>query len=225
MCDSNEFARRQRAGKLTLQTEKRQRTTFQHEDRPRLLRRLVYLGGWCGVDLLVQQITLEARKVIEMRIRRGRYMRSNRARKLQPTPSEAVQEPSTKPALGRSHDAYATFYVALAFAGLLFFLGRARVESDWVGWTGCAITFLALIAAVYYFRRAYGFSSQGIDELPRGAVASTFMCLIFAMQYIPAALYAQYFEESLFGYAVSCLTLAVVVVGPLRAALGKAPHG
>ena len=152
-------------------------------------------------------------------------MRSNRPRKPRPAPSQAAQRPATKPALGQSHDAYATFYVALAFAGLLFFLGRARVESDWVGWSGCAIAFIALIAAVHYFTRAYGFSAQGIDELPRGAVASTFMCLIFAIQYIPAALYAQYFEESLFGYAVTCLTLAVIVVGPLRAALGKAPQG
>lgn len=131
---------------------------------------------------------------------------------------------SRKPALGRSHDAYATFYVALAFAGLLFFLGWARVESDWMGWTGCVIAFFVLIAAVHYFMRAYGFSSQGIDELPRGAVASTFMCFLFAMQFIPGALYAQYFEESLFGYAVTCLTLAGIVVGPLRAALGKAPQ-
>lgn len=93
-------------------------------------------------------------------------MRSNRPRKTRWTASGAVQEPATKPALGRSHDAYATFYVALAFAGMLFFLGRARIESDWVGWTGAGIALVALIAAVHYFKRAYGFSSQGIDELP-----------------------------------------------------------
>ena len=151
-------------------------------------------------------------------------MRSNRPRKTRWTASGAVQAPATKPAIGRSHDAYATFYVALALAGLLFFLGRARIESDWVGWTGAGIALVALIAAVHYFKRAYGFSSQGIDELPRGAVASTFMCFLFGMQYIPGALYAQYFDESLFGYAITCLALAGIVVGPLRAALGKAPQ-
>jgi len=151
-------------------------------------------------------------------------MQNNRPRKLRPTGSEPVQKPATRPALGRSHDAYATFYVALAFAGLLFFLGRARVETDWIGWTGSLFAFIALIAAAHYFKRAYGFSSQGVDELPRGAVASTFMCLLFGLQYIPGALYAQFFEESVLGYAVMCLALAGIVVGPLRAALGKAPR-
>ena len=151
-------------------------------------------------------------------------MPSNRPSKSRPTASESVHKPVTKPALGRPHDAYATFYVALVFAGLLFFLGRARIESDWVGWTGSLIGFIALIATVHYFKRAYGFSSQGVDDLPRGAVASTFMCLLFGLQHIPGALYAQVFEENVFGYAVMCLALAGMVVGPLRAALGKAPQ-
>jgi len=150
-------------------------------------------------------------------------MPSKRPSKSRQTASGPVAKPATKPALGRPHDAYATFYVALAFAGLLFFLGRARVEADWVGWTGTLIAFIALIASAHYFMRAYGFSSKGVDDLPRGAVATTFMCLLFGLQYIPGALYAQVFEESVFGYAVMCLALAGIVVGPLRAALGKAP--
>lgn len=146
-----------------------------------------------------------------------------RTRRTRPTLSEAVQEPEPKPALGRSHDAYATVCVTLAFAALLFFTGRARIESDWVGWTGFGVSLAALFAAVHYFKRAYGFSSRGSDELPRGAVASTFFCFL-GMQYVTPALYAQYFQESLFGLCLACLALAGLVVGPLRAALGKAPQ-
>src|SRR5690625_4189165 len=101
-------------------------------------------------------------------IGQGIYMPSNRPSKSRPTASEPVAKPATKPALGRPHDAFATFYVALAFAGLLFLLGRARVEADWVGWTGTLIAFIALIASAHYFMRAYGFSSKGVDDLPRG---------------------------------------------------------
>ena len=138
--------------------------------------------------------------------------------------SEAVREPEPKPALGQSHDAYATVCVTLALAALFFFVGKARVESDWVGWAGFGIAMAALFAAAHYFKRSYGFSNQGYDELPRGAVASTFMCVIFGMQFIAPALYNQYFEEGIFGLSLICLTLAGIVVGPVRAALGKAPQ-
>lgn len=58
----------------------------------------------------------------------------------------------------------------------------------------------------------------------RGAVASALMCFVLVMQLIPAALYVQYFDESVVGCSVTCLALAGIVVEPLRAALDKAPQ-
>ncbi len=128
----------------------------------------------------------------------------------------------SKPPLGPPHDAYAAFWAAIALAIFLFFVGRLQVEGDWLGWTGFGVTVCGLYLAGYYFQRAYGFSNKGWHELPRGAIASLLMCAVFGIQFIPSALYAQYFSESIFGLSLIYLTLAVLIVAPIRVTLGKA---
>lgn len=60
------------------------------------------------------------------------------------------------------------------------------------------------------------------DNLPRGAVATGLMCLMFGLSFITPALYNQYAAEGLFGLSVTFLVLAGLIMAPLRAALGKA---
>lgn len=136
--------------------------------------------------------------------------------------SEAVQEPRPKPALGPPHDAYAAVSVALLFAASLFFSGRVRAESDWIGWVGVLGSLLFLIAAVHYFQRAYGFRSRGWGRAPMGSVMATYFAVMLTFQFVGPAVYNQFADESVFGLALSCLAVAVLVVGPLRAALGRA---
>ena len=136
--------------------------------------------------------------------------------------SEAAREPRPKPALGPPHDTYATVGLSLAFAAALSFAGRASVEADAVGWTGMLTSLAMTIALIFYFQRAYGFSSRGWGNTPKSAVMAAVFGFIFMLQFVPAALYQQYFQESLLGYSMSCLALAILSAGILRAALGKA---
>lgn len=136
--------------------------------------------------------------------------------------SEAVQGPQPKPALGPPHDVYAAVGLTFAGAGMLFFAGRARVEWDALGWTGMLICCAALVAIVLYFQRAYGFSSTGWGNSTTGAGLAAMLGFMIVLQFVPAALYAQIFDDSLFGYVVVCLGFAMFGVGILRAALGAA---
>ena len=136
--------------------------------------------------------------------------------------SEAVQEPRPKPALGPPHDTYATVGITLAFAGALFSAGRTSVVTDALGWTGMIVSFAVAIAVMFYFQRAYGFGSRGWGNAPMGAGMSAMFGFMVVLQLVPAALYGQYFQESLLGYSMACLALAMFTVGILRAALGKA---
>ena len=136
--------------------------------------------------------------------------------------SEAVQEPKPKPALGPPHDTYATVGITLAFAGALFFAGRTSVVTDALGWTGMIVSFAVAIAVVFYFQRACGVGSRGWGNAPMGAVMSAIFGFMVVLQLVPAALYGQYFQESLLGYSMACLALAMLTGGILRAALGKA---
>lgn len=136
--------------------------------------------------------------------------------------SEAVQEPRPKPALGPPHDTSATVGITLAFAGAFFFAGRARVVTDALGWTGMIVSFAVAIAVMFYFQRAYGFGSRGWGNAPMGAVMSAIFGFMVVLQFIPAALYEQYFQESLLGYSMASLAMAMLTIGILRAALGKA---
>lgn len=136
--------------------------------------------------------------------------------------SEAVQGPRPRPALGPPHDTYATVSMTLAFAGAMFFAGRASVVTDALGWTGMIVSFAVAIAVVFYFQRAYGAGSRGWGDAPMGAVMSAIFGFMVVLQFVPAALYGQYFQESPLGYSMACLALAMLTVGILRAALGKA---
>lgn len=136
--------------------------------------------------------------------------------------SVAAQEPRPKPALGPPHDTYATVGMTLAFAGAMFFAGRTSVVTDALGWTGMLVSFAVAIAVVLYFQRAYGFAPRGWGNTPMGAVMSAIFGFMVVLQLVPAALYGQYFQQSLLGYSMACLALAMLTVGILRAALGKA---
>lgn len=136
--------------------------------------------------------------------------------------SEAVQEPRPKPALGPPHDAYATVGFTLAVAAVLFFTGRASGEADVLGWSGMLVSFVVTIALMYYFQRAYGFASHGWGNAPMGAVMAAIFVVMLVLRYVPAALYGQYFHESLLAYSVSCLAVAALPFAVLRAAVGKA---
>lgn len=139
--------------------------------------------------------------------------------------SESVRGPVPKSALGPPHDAYAAVGLTLAGAAVLFFVGRARVESDAVGWTGMIASLIVVIALVHYLQRAYGLSSSEWGRVPAGAALAAMVGFMLAMQVLPVALYEQYFYESLFGYSLVCLALAMFSVGLFRAALGPAEGG
>ncbi|MGJ9404826.1 hypothetical protein ACHABQ_00680 [Nesterenkonia aurantiaca] len=125
--------------------------------------------------------------------------------------------------LGPPHDAYATVGLTVASAAALFFNGRVRAQADALGWIGMIVSLVAIVGLISYLQRAYGFSPRGgWGGVPTGAVIASFFGSFYIMQFIPAALYEAYFEESLLGYTVSCLALAMVVFGFLRAGLGRA---
>lgn len=141
--------------------------------------------------------------------------------------SEAVQEPQPKPPLGAPHDAYATLCLTVVIMAVVFFTGRASGEDDALGWIGMITSFAVVIVATYYFQRAYGFSSRSWENSPMGAMVSTYFGIMLILRFVPAALYQQYFHESLLAYSLSCLTVAALPIAVLRAALGKAgsPRG
>lgn len=136
--------------------------------------------------------------------------------------SEAVQEPRPKPALGAPHDAYATVCLTVAIAAAVFFTGRASGEDDALGWIGMLTSFAVVIIAMYYFQRAYGFASRGWENAPMGAMVSAYFGVMLLMRFVPAALYQQYFHESLLAYSLSCLAVAALPMAVLRTALGQA---
>ena len=80
----------------------------------------------------------------------------------------------------------------------------------------------AAVVFTHYFQRAYGFSSRGWGTVPIGPRIAVMSGLIVVVLYVPEALYEQYFQESLFGYLMTCLALATLLGGILRAALAKA---
>lgn len=127
-----------------------------------------------------------------------------------------------KPALGPPHDTYAALGMTLVVAGALFFGGRAQVVDDAVGWTGMLVSLAAAVGLTFYFQRAYGFSSRGKGHAPMGAVAAAIFGFMVVLQFVPAALYEQYFQQSLLGYSMACIALGMLPVGILRAGLGRA---
>lgn len=113
--------------------------------------------------------------------------------------------------------------LTVAFTGTLFFSGRVRAEADTLGWIGMIVSLAAVVGFASYLQRAYGFSPRGVwGGVPTGAVIASFFASFYVMQFVPAALYEAYFEESLLGYTVSCLALAMLVFGFLRVGLGRA---
>ncbi|MBO0599610.1 hypothetical protein I2485_13255 [Nesterenkonia sp. E16_7] len=97
-----------------------------------------------------------------------------------------------------------------------------RAEADGLGWIGMIVSLAAVVGLASYLQRAYGFRSRGVwGEAPTGAVIASFFASFYVMQFIPAALYEAYFEESLLAYTVSCLALAMLVFGFLRVGLGS----
>lgn len=138
--------------------------------------------------------------------------------------SEAVQEKPAKPPLGPPHDAYATAGSSLTFSAALFCAGRANVVGDPVGWIGMIVSFAAAIAFAYYFMRAYGLASRGWGNVSFGSALASYFGFMFVLQFVPAALYEQYFHQSLLGYSVSCLAVAALPIAVLRASLGPARH-
>lgn len=135
---------------------------------------------------------------------------------------EAAQGARPKPTLGPPHDTYATLVLTLAVAGAFFFTGRFRGEGDALGWVGMLASLAVAVAAVFYVQRAYGFASRRRGNVPRGAVVAGVFGFMYVQQFVPAALYEQYFHASLLAYSVSCLALAALPVAVLRAVLGKA---
>lgn len=136
--------------------------------------------------------------------------------------SEAVRQPQSKPALGPPHDTYATLILTLAVAAALFFTGRVYGVGDALGWVGMLTSLAVVIADVFYFQRAYGFASRGWGTVPVGARAAVIFGFIYTQQFVPAAIYEQYFHESLLAYSLICLALAMLPTSVLRATLGKA---
>lgn len=54
------------------------------------------------------------------------------------------------------------------------------------------------------------------------AVAAAIFGFMVVLQFVPAALYEQYFQQSLLGYSMACIALAMLPVGILRTGLGRA---
>lgn len=137
--------------------------------------------------------------------------------------SEVVKGPQPKPPLGPPHDAWATIGLGVFFASGLLFTGYVRTEGDWIGWTGFALSFAALIAAGQYFIRAYGFNSRGWSEnVPTGAYFAAFFAFFFVTQMVAPAVYSEYAGRSTMALIASFLALSAMAVAPLRMALGRA---
>ena len=137
-------------------------------------------------------------------------------------PSGPARKAPPKPPLGPPHDTYATLALSLAFAAALFFAGQFQGGEGRLTWVGMLASLAVAIAGVFYFLRAYGFASRGRGHVPRGAMVAGVFGFMYVQQFVPAALYEEYFHESVLAYSLSCLAVAALPVAVLRGALGKA---
>lgn len=137
-------------------------------------------------------------------------------------PPESGRKASPKPPLGPPHDTYATLALTLAFAASLFFAGRFQGGEGRLTWVGMLACLAVAVAAVFYFQRAYGFASRGRGTVPRGSLVAGVFGFIYIQQFVPGALYQEYFHESVLVYSLTCLAVAALPVAVLRGTLGNA---
>lgn len=135
--------------------------------------------------------------------------------------SEAVQEPVPRPGLGPPHDTRATVLLTLGLAAALLFQGRVNVEDSWMSWAGWLTAWAIVAVGIYYFQRAYGFSSRGWGRAPMGAVTTAIFGFMLTGFFVAPALYS-YAEESTLGLVSGFMAIAMLAMGTLRAALGPA---
>lgn len=135
--------------------------------------------------------------------------------------SEAVQQPVPKPGLGPPHDTRATVVLTLGLAAALLFQGRVNVEGGWMSWAGWLTAWATIAVGIYYFQRAYGFSSHGWGRAPMGAVTTAIFGLMVTGSFVAPGIYSQ-MEGSTLGLIASFMAIAMLAMGTLRAALGPA---
>lgn len=134
--------------------------------------------------------------------------------------SEAVHEPTAKPALGRPHDLFAAVLLVVFFAASMFFVGHDDFDANWLG---MLVSLTGLVVSFQYLNRAYGFPQRRTKGYPLGTGFAFVLGVMLSAQLIAPALYAEHSAQGLPALITSYLTFAVIVVAPVRMALGKAP--
>lgn len=133
-----------------------------------------------------------------------------------------VQEPAPKPALGPPHDTWATLFAVLGLASMFFFFGRVHVVNDWIGWSGLMVSAVVGFACLRYFHRAYGFAWRWLGNPVNGAGLMAIFGTTLMISMVSSAMYEQYAGENMLALVLSCLAMAMAIVGALRVGLGKA---
>lgn len=108
----------------------------------------------------------------------------------------------------------------------MFFIGWSRTEPDWIGWTGFGISFALLTAAGIYFVRAYGFGPSSLYErssnFPVFAYLGVFCGAFGLTNFVVPAIHNHFTGEGAWGLLFTYFTIALLIVAPMRLALGQA---
>lgn len=141
-------------------------------------------------------------------------------------PPPAGKRDRPKPALGRPHDTFAALALVVSFAAVIYASGNVAANSptSWPDHTVFLTSLVALIGAVAYFTRAYGFSSRGLRYARIGIRTSSVAGYLLVILLVSPALHESYGGEREVLLVLSCLGIAILAVMPFTAALGRAPE-